>query len=329
MKITILEFAPCADTIYHIRRDEEEGYLRGVASTVSIRSGAKLRPFAASVYAGGKATNVARVMDKLLDEDDRAVVELIVFRPDSAEGRYIHELQKEALGRVSIRPVIVPAAARFCIDLTDPATDRDARVEFNISPRALWEAQALDVAMEFVREIWTDLLLLAGSPPVIEPRRRMASELYASLIEQVRSRTRIISVDTEKEALARCLASPFQPDVIKINSAEHGSVAGELWRGFAGTLIVTDAGGCSARERGGEAITVRAASVAHLYSTLGAGDAMHAGFTLARWVRGDDLQRACRYGQAAAAASVSSAEGTRGVTKTGVEQFFKRIEQQT
>jgi fructose-1-phosphate kinase PfkB-like protein len=328
MKITILEFAPCIDAIYHMRRDAEEGYLSGDGSTVTIRSGAKLRPVLATTYAGGKATNVARVIDRLLDEDDRAEVELVVFRPDSPEGQYIHALQTGALGRVRVTPVIVPSVARFCIDLIDPASDRDARVEFNISPRAVWEAQALDIAMEFAREMTADLLLLAGNPPMIGSERRMAAELYASIIEQARDRTGVISIDTEKEALARCLASPSKPDVVKINSAEHRSVATALWQVFSGTLIVTDAGGCRARAVEGREIYVRGASVADLYSTLGAGDAFHAGFTLARWVRGYDLIRACRYGQAAAASSVSSVVGTRGVTRAGVERFFLEVERQ-
>jgi hypothetical protein len=60
MRISILEFAPCADWIYHIRRDPEEGYLAGDERSVTIGSGVKLRPQTASSYAGGKATNVAR-----------------------------------------------------------------------------------------------------------------------------------------------------------------------------------------------------------------------------------------------------------------------------
>ena len=86
MKITILEFTPCVDWIYHFRHDEEEGYIAGDERQVTIRSGAKLRPHTASIYAGGKATNVARVIDKLLNADDTVDVELVVFRPDSPEG---------------------------------------------------------------------------------------------------------------------------------------------------------------------------------------------------------------------------------------------------
>ncbi len=325
MKITILEFAPCADTIYHIARDAEEGYIAGDAETLTLRSGAKLRPRSVSAYAGGKATNVARVIEKLLKPEDQVEIELVVFRPDSAEGRYIHELQTAALNRVQIRPAIIRGKARFCIDLTDPTTPSDQRVEFNISPRALWEPDALEVAQQFVATLSTDLLLLAGNPPVIEPAGRMAIELYAQIIATVRSRVKVVSVDIEKEALRQCLAASRQPDVIKINTDEH-RWAENLWDGFRGTLVVTDASGCLVSEDGSPPSRVRGASIEKLYSTIGAGDAVHAGFTLARWVWGFDLTRAARYGQAAAAATVSSLEGTRGVSGEAVEQFFAKIE---
>jgi fructose-1-phosphate kinase PfkB-like protein len=328
MKITILEFTPCADSIYHVRRDAEEGYIAGDASAVTIKSGAKLRPRMVSTYAGGKATNVARVMDKLLNEDDAVEIELVVFRPDSPEGRYIHDLQTAALARVRVRPVIIKGRARTCVDLIDPATDRASRVEFNISPRAVWETSALETAYDFAKWLSTDLLLLAGNPPVIETTGEMVIDLYARLIEAVRSRVRIISVDTEKGALANCLTASAQPDVIKINEQEYASVDNSLWKGFSGELIVTDATGC--RVSGGQTnlITtyIRGAEVADLYSTIGAGDSVHAGFTLARWVWRFDAFKSARYGQAAAAASVSSPDGTRGVAKETVERFFERIE---
>jgi sugar/nucleoside kinase (ribokinase family) len=46
-------------------------------------------------------------------------------------------------------------------------------------------------------------------------------------------------------------------------------------------------------------------------------------------VRGFDFERACRYGLAAAAASVSSAEGTRSVRRQTVEAFFTALNEST
>src|SRR5919205_3250841 len=122
MRITILEFTPCADSIFHVRRDPDEGYEASDGRAVTIRAGAKLRPQAISTYAGGKATNVARVIDKLLSDTDAVDIDLVVFRPDSSEGRYLHDLQTRDLNRVRVRPVIIEGVARFCIDLTDPTT---------------------------------------------------------------------------------------------------------------------------------------------------------------------------------------------------------------
>ena len=324
MKITILEFTPCADSILHVSRDASEGYEEGDGRKITIRSGAKLRPRVISTYAGGKATNVARVMDRLLGEDDAVEIELIVFRPDNPEGRYIHDLLTCALSRVSVRPVIIKGRSRLCIDLTDPATDRTSRVEFNISPRALWPARSLDAALDFVSGLKSDLLLMAGNPPVIEETGEMAVELYSRTLEQVRGHVGRVSLDTEKGALASCLAARAHPDVIKINEEEYESVDASLWEDFRGAIVVTDAAGCRLWADGARSVpaTVKSFEVRNLYSTIGAGDAVHAGFTLARWVRGMDADAACRYGMAAAAASVSSPDGTRGVTRQAVEAMF-------
>ncbi|MEW6210634.1 MAG: PfkB family carbohydrate kinase [Acidobacteriota bacterium] len=335
MKIIILEFAPCADTIYHIRQDADEGYITGDRNSLSIRTGVKLRPQVVSYYAGGKATNVARVLDRLLTSEDIAV-ELVVFRPDSPEGRYIHELQTGALDRVRVRPIIISGRARFCIDLTDPRTDPQNRVEFNISPRAVWETGAIETALEFASALSADALIMAGNPPTtasgqqsaVSGQFELAVELYARVIESVRHRVGVISIDTEKLSLARCLESTSKPDAIKINAAEYASVDERLWNDFEGTLIVTDASGCLVRETRIET-RLEGAAVERLYSTVGAGDAVHAGFILARWGRGFDARRAARYGLAAAAAAVSSPEGTRDVNRQQVERLFAEMEKGT
>ena len=324
MKISILEFTPCADLIYQMRRDVTEGYVAADAHTLTLRTGAKLRPKMVTTYAGGKATNVARVIEQLLTPNDVVEVELVVFRPDSAEGRYLHELQTRDLKRVRVLPVIVEADARFCIDVADTTSDAGAHVEFNLSPRSVWRANALDRTLEYASTVTADLLLLAGNPPVVEETGEMASGLLVSVIEELRPRARIISLDTEDRALANCLRSSAQPDVIKINEREYSSVEQKLWEGFRGTLIVTDASGCRVWENGpsGSQVSVSAPEIASVYSTVGAGDAMHAGFIVSRWVRKLDCLSAARFGQAAAAAAVSSPNGTRGVSLGAVEKHF-------
>jgi fructose-1-phosphate kinase PfkB-like protein len=328
-KITVLEVAPCADSILYIRRDPQEGYVAGTERQIILRTGAKLRPQVASTHAGGKATNVARVIDKLLSPDDRIEVELIVFRPDSPEGRYIHQLQARELKRIRLCPAIVNGTARFCLNLSDPSDQSDEHVEFNISPRVIWQPDACEVVYNFASEIATDLLLLAGNPPLIAPERKPVVDLYAQIIERAGPRVRVVSLDTGCDALARSLTTRTQPTVIKINHEEQASIDEALWRNYTGVLVVTDADGCWVWDKssGQHGVRVSGAKVQKVFSTVGAGDAAHAGFTLARWVWGFDLISAARYGQAAAAATVSSPEGTRGLDKQTVERFFTELMQ--
>ncbi|MEW6126423.1 MAG: PfkB family carbohydrate kinase [Acidobacteriota bacterium] len=326
MRMTILEFAPCVDWICHFQRDAEEGYAVGDGEKFTIHSGAKLRPRVASIYAGGKATNVARVIDRLLSDKDAVDIELMVFRPDSPEGNYLHELQSQALKRVRLRPVIIAAQARLCMDLFDPTTPPDNRVAFNISPRAWWGGASLERALDFASQISTDLLLLAGNPPVLETTGELATDLYAKIIESVRPQVKTISLDTEKQSLLTCLQGAAKPDVIKINAKEYSWIDEKMWDDFDKTLMVTQETGCWVRENNQPALPLAGAKVDCLYSTVGAGDAVHAGFTLARWVRGFDTLRAARFGQAVAAAVVNSVSGTRDIDIHLVEKFFIELE---
>jgi fructose-1-phosphate kinase PfkB-like protein len=327
MKITILEFTPCADLIYHIRRDPSGGYITGDAATVTLKTGTRLRPRLVTTYAGGKATNIARVIDSLLTPEDNAEVELAVFRSDSAEGRYIQELEIRDLSRVSVRPIIVDSETRFCANVSDPASEHDNHVEFNISPHVRWRESALESALEFASVVKSDLLLMAGGPPLVGESEETAGELYARVIERLRGEVGVVSLDTDKSALANCLKSPAQPDVIKINEHEYASVEKDLWRDFAGTLIVTDSAGCLVWGKGcsGTPARIEAATVRHMYSTVGAGDAMHAGFSVARWVRGLDLLQAARFGQAAAAAVLTSPEASRRISNEAAQGFFQEL----
>jgi fructose-1-phosphate kinase PfkB-like protein len=322
-KITILELAPCADTLLGIRRDPEEGYASADRGMVAIRSGARLRPQVLSINAGGKATNVAGVMDRLLGARDEVEVELVVFRPDSAEGRYIAELQARELTHVKVRSVIVESTARFCINLSDPASPASSRVEFNLSPRVIWQPDAVEAAVSSAGRITTDLLLLAGNPPAIAPECKLAAGLPASILGTATGAA-AISIDIEKGALAHCLEGRRQPDVVKINHDEYLSVDSQHWATYRGTLVVTDDDGCTAWEPGPTGGSVRIGRPqGHLvFSTVGAGDAAHAGFTMARWVWGFDIMRAAQYAMATSAAAVSSPEGTRGVAREDVERFF-------
>jgi sugar/nucleoside kinase (ribokinase family) len=327
MRITILEPAPCADTLLEIRQDPNDGYLSACDRTISLRSGSRLRPRVMGTYAGGKATNVARVMDALLRPEDSVQIELIVFRPDSPEGRYIAELQSAELSRVQVKSVIVDSSARLCINLSDPSNQATA-VEFNISPRVVWQPAALSSVIDVARNLQTDLLLLAGNPPTTEPGSNLIIDLPASIIAAVPGPPHL-TVDIGNGPLDLILHGPRRPDVIKINDEEFASVDKNAWVDYSGILVVTDAAGCNVWVSGprGPCARVPAATGHTVYSTVGAGDASHAAFTLALWLWGYHPVRAARYSMAAAAAAVTSPAGTRGITSETVARFFHELEQ--
>src|SRR5262249_18376312 len=336
----------CADTLLEIRQDREEGYVSASGGTIAIASGSRLRPQALGTYAGGKATNVARVMDALLDPDDSVEIELIVFRPDSPEGRYIAELQSTEMSRVRVKSVIVDSTARFCVNLSDPSSLRgEAPVEFNISPRVVWQPGASQTAVSVVRGLETDLLVLAGNPPLIAEagdanatdgltaptaptlRPRVMSDLPVSMIAAALGSPRL-TVDIGNGPLDLILQGSRHPDVIKINDQEYASVDPAAWTNYSGILVITDSGGCNVWEKGprGPRVRVPAAGGHKVYSTVGAGDTAHAAFTLAAWVWGYQPVKAARYSMAAAAAAVSSPAGTRGITREAVGRFFEQLE---
>jgi len=329
-RITILELAPCADTLLEIKKDPDEGYLAAGDGTISLRSGSRLRPRLMGTYAGGKATNVARVMDVLLGPEDDVQIELIVFRPDSPEGRYIGELQSAELSRVRVRSVLVDSTARFCVNLSDPAAlSSKEPVEFNISPRVVWQPAAVETAIQVASNLQTDLLVLAGNPPVGETGSKVIMDLPAAMMAAAPGPPRS-TVDIGNGPLALILGGRH-PDVIKINDEEYASVDHAAWTSYSGMLVVTDSAGCNVWDRGpgGPCVRVPAATVHDVYSTVGAGDSAHAAFTLATWVWGYDPVRAAKYSMAAAAAAVSNPVGSRGITRATVDQFFEELESTT
>ena len=62
-----------------------------------------------------------------------------------------------------------------------------------------------------------------------------------------------------------------------------------------------------------------------IFSTIGAGDAMHAGF-LKEWIYGNgNLRQSVVYSQIVAAVSISNTRATHGIDKYIVEDMFQRI----
>ena len=167
-RLTILEWAPAADALYTFTQDPLHGYTRREKGAIQIGQGVKLRPDIQAYYAGGKATNVARVLDRLLDpQTDRDLwdeknqtfrVELVTLLPDTPAGRFIGDLQRTEINRVQLRFLDAPGEARICVNLADPGSNhnREGLVEFNLSPYVVWE-NATDAMLEKVMEIAAEI----------------------------------------------------------------------------------------------------------------------------------------------------------------------------
>jgi fructose-1-phosphate kinase PfkB-like protein len=169
--------------------------------------------------------------------------------------------------------------------------------------------------------------VIAGNPPAAAETGFLETRFYARAIESLGDKAGVVSVDLEGEPLKRCILTGPQPAVIKINRDEFDSVGADVWRRFNGTLVVTDSRGCDlfAEGAGGSPVRLEAARVGRVYSTIGAGDAFHAGFTIARSVWEWDVVRSARYGLAAAAAAVSAPDGTGSITRGIADRFFEEL----
>jgi fructose-1-phosphate kinase PfkB-like protein len=138
----------------------------------------------------------------------------------------------------------------------------------------------------------------------------------------------MVSIDVRGNYLHECLIAKHQPRLVFMNTDEF-SEAGKSWkelsqREFPGTLIVHDKDGCriwdrrlpDAHDLFSETQYFPSPKVDRIYSTIGAGDAMHAGF-LKEWIfsksENDRLQRSVIFSQAVAAMSVSNEKATHGI----------------
>lgn len=347
-RLTILEWAPAADALYSIACDPLRGYAGVEGNYIRIGQGVKLRPTIEAYYAGGKATNVARVLDRLLElPEDAALwdeaegcfrVELVTLLPDTPAGRFIADLQRSEMRQVQLRFAPAPGEARLCVNLADPSTrgSPGGLVEFNLSPFVIWDTGTEALLEAAVEELATDWLILAGKPPL---GPGLSDRLTARLVRKVKGQRpgTFVSLDLGGRSaddegsrqLSRCLEDEVQPDAILINQEEYAAVEPSHWARYAGILIVHDAGGCWLRQGPGASVfdwktTPRdvSAPAREAYATIGAGDALHAGFALG-WLRTGDLWQAVRYSQAVAAAVVSQPRATTGLTPERVRAFLK------
>lgn len=378
-RVTILEFAPTADEIWRIPQHEKDGYVsydvkNGLVSILDTAHNAKMRPEIITIYAGGKATNVARVMDRLLMNENELCVELVTFLPpppdgplkelnlgivkgvsllpSTAAGIHVQCLQIEGLRNVRPRFEIVDELAETGkMQTTRRAIEialGESSGSLNFSPRILWSQKAADAVRSRVAEATrgADLVVMAGSPPIWEAgsgSHLTPYSFYAKIIDVLESGCDA-SIDTRGQYMRECLMARRSPRFAFMNEDEFGELAGS-WgelskRSFPGTLLVHDENGCwmwDAKLPDGQNLFSQAeyfpsVHVPVVYSTIGAGDAMHAGF-LKEWICAESgeqerLRRAVVYSQVVAAVAVSSEKATYGIEASAVNGKFQQVWQE-
>jgi fructose-1-phosphate kinase PfkB-like protein len=373
-RVVILEFAPTADEIWLIPQHDRDGYSSynmkdGLVSILDTAHDAKPRPEIITTYAGGKATNVARVLDRLLTGADEPCVELVTFLPppeatmqdlrfgtardiplvpSTAAGIYVQCLQMEALRSVKPRFEVVDElrerdrmqATRRCIEMTFEG----ASGSLNFSPRIVWSQEAAQAVRDRAAQVTrnADLVVMAGSPPTWEAVAGTCitpHSFYMEIVNALESGCRV-SIDSRGRYLHKCLAAKRMPQFIFMNKEEFTESA-ESWEqlireAFPGIFMVHDEHGCwvwdsrlpDGADPFSEAQYFPSVSVSRVYSTIGAGDAMHAGF-LKEWIcSGTDdlterLHRSVIYSQIVAAVSVSNEKATHGIHGDVVNNKFR------
>jgi len=378
-RVTIFEFAPTADEIWRISQHNRDGYAsydaeNGLVSILDTAHDAKQRPEIITTYAGGKATNVARVLDRLLVDESDVYVELITFlppppagplqdldfgnmplRPSTPAGIYVQCLQMLGLRRVRPRFQVVDEleetgkmqTTRRCIEITLG----ESGASLNFSPRIVWSQRAAEAVLSLASEVArdTDLVVMAGAPPVWDVREDThltSRNFYSRIIDALEPDCQV-SIDTRGQYLYNCLVGQKKPRFILMNTDEFSELLGLLTdlneRVFPGTLIVHNEHGSwvwdnelpDGQDPFPDATHFPSVPVRRIYSTIGAGDAMHAGF-LKEWIcagsraqedtyQNERLHRAVVYSQVVAAVSVSNSKATHGIDAHTVEARFRRI----
>ena len=369
-KVTILEFAPTADEIWRISKHNRDGYVdydaeNGLVSILDTAHDAKPRPEILAIYAGGKATNVARVMDCLLIDRPEPEIELVTFLPppqgsmrgksfngldivpSTPAGIYVQCLQIENLNRVKPHFEVVDEleekgnmqTTRRCIEIII----KDTGTSLNFSPRIVWSQKSADAVLSRLADIIhdTDMLVIAGAPPLWEALDETLTphNFYARILDLVDSRC-AVSIDVRGYYLHECLIAKKPPRFILMNKDEFYEVVGS-WKEMSGRklpsiFVVHDKDGCwvcdgklpDSDDLFAGSLFFSAPKVARVHSTIGAGDAMHAGF-LRGWIcsegKRDQLARSVIYSQAVAAVSVSNEMATHGIDAQAVNDMLKSM----
>lgn len=260
-----------------------------------LRPGGVMRALSARVDAGGKGVNVARA---LAANEHKAVA---VLPSGGAEGVQLVAL----LGQNGLDIVAVPVAnaVRANVTIVEPGGTTTKINEPGPRLRRA-EAQALaEATLETARG--ADWAVLCGSLPPGIP-----DDFYADLVRRLHAAGTRVAVDTSGPALVATLAAG--PDLVKPNRDELAEAAGcqidtlgDVAR--AGRALLTAGAGTVLASLGpdgamlitGDGCWLGTGPVREPRSTVGAGDALLAGFLGAGAQGPDALVDALAYGIAA------------------------------
>ncbi|HET8977441.1 MAG TPA: 1-phosphofructokinase [Solirubrobacteraceae bacterium] len=281
------------------------------AEVAELRRGDVLRARSVRVDGGGKGVNVTRA----LSANGHAAA--AVLPAGGAEGAQLLALLADE--RLAVRAVPVAGAIRANVTIVEP--DGTTTKINEPGPRlADGEIAALtDTLLDAAAG--AEWAVLSGSLPPGAP-----NDLYASLTRALHAQGVRVAVDTEGDLVRRTLAAA--PDLIKPNRSELGEAAGgaavrTLSEALAAIAQLRRAGARSvlASLGGDGAVLVDSSGVHHAHaevvarSTVGAGDAMLAGFLAAGGAGPDALAEAVAWGAAAV-----TLPGSRMPTPTDIDR---------
>ncbi|SDD44416.1 1-phosphofructokinase [Actinokineospora iranica] len=280
-----------------------------------LRRGAVLRARSALLDAGGKGVNVARA---LAANGHRATA---VLPTGGAEGLQLTAL----LAAAGITVVEVPIAGAVRSNITIAEADGTTTKLNEPGPRLSAGESARLAAATLDAAEGADWVVLCGSLPPGVP-----VDFYAELTTRLRAKGVRVAVDSSGAALRAAL--PARPDLIKPNREELADLTGRAVRTLGDVLAaarqVLDGGVpavvASVGAEGALLLTAEGAwhahgAVAETRSTVGAGDALLAGFLAAGRVGPDALAAAVAWGAAAA-----SLPGSRMPTPTELDRAAVR-----
>lgn len=260
--LTVVCLSPCLDQTIELKR---------------LNVGGTNRPLRSATVAGGKGLNVAM----LLARAGRAV-QMLTFRYAQHSETFM-----DAVRAAGISCVAIPAEGtlRTNLKLLDRQSDTVTEVNFPGAPVEERAAKAMDQAAE-TAAAQSDWLVLTGSMPSGYP-----ADAYARMIRLARAanpRCRV-ALDAEGEALALGVAE--KPDFVKPNRHElemltgaaltDGKAVAEAARklaqsGVGAVCVSLDTDGAILAD--GQGVLAAGAVRVPVVTTVGAGDALVAGF---------------------------------------------------